>query len=259
MTTQQPDPQSDRRDAPVDEPPTVASDSSPHHVDTRDRSLSLEDQRPPLPPRPNTLSLLNDEATPRTTLQAEPTTAVSRADVDSETPEAGLNASNSLVARGLARGLRARASLSQLASPKGSSDAGDSASIRSSIQNGDVGDVEALFKDFVTTETGGHPEAASLFHFPEFAAEEVDDDGFLNEFEPVGELDEDAGNEGGCYFESRFELRLIRSRFAASALEVEAEALSDLVGSWQTHLDAPRGRWTDIYLYWCYSDYHIVL
>lgn len=242
MTTQQPDPQSDRRDAPVDEPSTLASDSSPPHVHTRDRSLSLEEHRPPLPPRPNTLSLLNDEATPRATLQAEPTTAVSRADVDYETPEAGLNASTSLVARSLSRGLRAKASLSQLASPKGSSEAGDSASIRSSIQNGDVGDFEALFKDFVTTAEDGRPEAASLFHFPEFAAEEVDDDGFLNEFEPVGELDEDAGNEGGCRFQSRepFDLKLIHSRFAASALEVEAETLPDLIGRWQANLDSPR-------------------
>lgn len=198
MTTQQAEPHSDRRDAPVDEPRTTASNSSPTHTDIRNRSFSLEDQRPPLPPRPITLSLLNDEATPRATLQAEPTTAVSRADIDSETPEAGISGSNSLAARGLFRGLRARASLSQLASPKGSSDAGDSVSVRSSIQNGDVGDVDALFKDFVNTAPGGHPDAASLFHFPEFAAEEVDDDGFLNEFEPVGELDEDGGNDGGC-------------------------------------------------------------
>jgi vacuolar fusion protein MON1 len=202
MTTQ-PDPPSDRRHAPVNEPLTTASDSSPSHVGTRGRSFSSEEQRPLLPPRPNTLSLLNDEATPRATLQAEPTTAVSRADVDSETPEAGINASTSLVARGLSRGLRAKASLSQLASPKGSSDAGDSASIRSSIQNGDVGDVDALFKDFVNTVPGDHAEAASLFHFPEFAAEEVDDDGFLNEFEPVGELDEDAGNEGWFISQSK--------------------------------------------------------
>lgn len=202
MTTQQPDLPSDRRHAPANEPRTTTSDSGPSHVGTGDRSFSLEEQRPPLPPRPNTLSLLNDEATSRATLQAVPTTAVSRADVDSESPEAGTNASTSIVARSLSRGLRAKASLSQLASPKGSSDAGDSASIRSSIQNGDIGDVDVLFKDFVTTEPGGRPEAASLLHFPEFAAEEVDDDGFLNEFAPVGELDEDAGNEGWLIFQS---------------------------------------------------------
>lgn len=37
-----------------------------------------------------------------------------------------------------------------------------------------------------------------------------------------------------------FDLRLIRSRFAASALEVEAKTLPDLVGRWKTHLDSPR-------------------
>lgn len=243
MTTQQPDPHSDRRDAPVDEPQTTASDSSPSHADTRNRSFSLEEQRPPLPPRPNTLSLLNDEATPRATLQAEPTTAVSRADIDSETSEAGISGPNSLVARGLFRGLRAKASLSQLASPKGSSDAGDSVSIRSSIQNGDIGDADALFKDFANTTPSGHPDAASLFRFPEFAAEEVDDDGFLNEFELVGELDEDGGNDGGCLPRQKthtFEPRLIQSRVAAPALEVEAETLPDLVGCWEAHLDSPR-------------------
>lgn len=201
MSTQEPDPPSDRRDAPVDEPSAAPSDSSPSHVDNRDRTPSPEGQRPPLPPRPITLNLLNDEATSRATLQAEATTAVTRADVDTESPEAGSSAYSTLAVRGLSRGLRAKASLSQLASPKGS-DAGDSASIRSSVQNGDVGDVEALFKDFVTTTPGNHPDAASLFHFPEFAAEDADDDEFLSEFAPVGELDEEAGNEGGYFIKA---------------------------------------------------------
>lgn len=196
MNSKPSDPQSDSRDAPVDESWTAPSDSSQIPADSTDRRPSSECPRPPLPPRPNTLNLLNDEPTSRATLQAEATTAVSRADVDTEALEAAGSAYSTLVARGRSSGLKSKASLSQLASSRGS-DAGDSASIRSSIQNGDVGDVEALFKDFVTTAPGGHTDAASLMHFPEFAAENVDDDEFLNEFEPVGELDEDAGNEGG--------------------------------------------------------------
>lgn len=202
MSTQQADPRSDSRDGPVDEHPVAPSDSSPPHTDRRDRTPSPEGQRPPLPPRPNTLSLLNDEATSRATLQAEATTAVSRAEIGTQAPDAGSSAYSTLAVRGLSRGLRARASLSQLASPKGS-EAGDSASIRSSIQNGDVGDVETLFKDFLTATPGGHPDAASLLHFPEFPTDGVDDDAFLSEFELVGELDEEAGNEGGFLTSAR--------------------------------------------------------
>ncbi|KAJ5136530.1 hypothetical protein N7448_005084 [Penicillium atrosanguineum] len=138
------------------------------------------------PPRPNTLNLLNDETASRASLQAEATTAVSRAEIGTQTPDAE-NTYSTLAVRGLPRGVKARASLSQLASPKGS-EAGDSASIRSSIQNGDVGDVEGLFKDFVTGATGEHSDAASLLHFPEFPADDVDDDGFLSEFEPICSL-----------------------------------------------------------------------
>ncbi|KAJ6127063.1 hypothetical protein N7523_002675 [Penicillium sp. IBT 18751x] len=192
MTTQQPD-QRDSRDEPVDSSSVAPSESSPPQTESRDRSPNSEGVRPPLPPRPNTLNLLNDETASRASLQAEATTAISRAEIGTQTPDTG-SAYSTLAVRGLSRGLRARASLSQLASPKGS-EAGDSASIRSSIQNGDVGDVEALFKDFVTAVPGEHSDAASLLHFPEFPADDVDDDDFLSEFEPVGELNEEAGNE----------------------------------------------------------------
>lgn len=196
MTTLQPD-QSDSRDELVDSPSVAPSEFSPPHTESRDRSPSSEGVRPPLPPRPNTLNLLNDEPASRASLQAEATTAVSREEIGTQTSDIG-SAHSTLAVRGLPRGLKARASLSQLASPKGS-EAGDSASIRSSIQNGDVGDVEALFKDFVTAVPGGHSDAASLLHFPEFPADDVDDDGFLSEFEPVGELNEEAGNEGRIF------------------------------------------------------------
>ncbi|KAJ5380722.1 Vacuolar fusion protein mon1 [Penicillium cataractarum] len=195
MTTPPPESQSVNRDELSDENSTPSSAPSPSQAESRNRSPSPEGPRPPLPPRPNTLSLLNDETASRNAnLQAEATTAVSRAEIGTLTPEAGGSAYSTLAVRGLSRGLKARASLSHLASPKGS-EAGDSASIRSSIQNSDAGDVEALFKDFVATAPGVHPDAATLLHFPEFPADDVDDDDFMAEFEPVGELNEDAGNE----------------------------------------------------------------
>ncbi|KAJ5772638.1 hypothetical protein N7520_003167 [Penicillium odoratum] len=192
MSAPQPDPQSDR-DA-VENPPAPATPSPPHapHA-VRDHSPSSEGERPPLPPRPNTLNLLNHESASRATLQAGATTAVSRAEIDSRTPEGTGSAYSSLAIRGLSQGLKAKASLSHLASPRGSE--GDTASIRSYVHNGDVGDVEALFKDFITSAPGGNSRTGSLLHFPEFPAEDADDDGVLTEFEPVGEIDEDAKNE----------------------------------------------------------------
>ncbi|KAJ5387845.1 hypothetical protein N7509_010386 [Penicillium cosmopolitanum] len=184
----------DDHDEPDPDASTVLPDSTQSYPNDMNRTPSPEGHRPPLPPRPNTLSLLNDEASPRVpTLQAEPTTAVSRADAGPQTPDAGTPYS-SLAVRGLSRGLKARASLSQLTSPK-SSDAGDSASIRSSIQNGDLGDVDAMFLDFVATVPAGAADTTSLLHFPEFPADDVNDEEFLGEFDPVGELDEHAGNE----------------------------------------------------------------
>ncbi|KAJ5669701.1 hypothetical protein N7462_010771 [Penicillium macrosclerotiorum] len=191
MSTPPPTTKSDTRDEPPIENSTPPSDHDVFYADMRSRNPSPEGPRPPLPPRPNTLSLLNDEAS---NLQSEATTAISRAEIGTHLPDGGGSAYSTLAVRGFSRGLKARASLSHLASPKGS-EAGDSASIRSSVQNSEAGDVEALFKDFVATTATDNLDTASLLHYPEFPADDVDDDGFLNEFEPVGELDEDASNE----------------------------------------------------------------
>ena len=172
--------------------------SSPSIPDHDDRSDSSEGERPPLPPRPNTLSLLSDETGSRTVLQAEATTAISRTDIETHLPEATGSAYSTLAVRGLAQGPKARASLSQLASPRGS-EAGDSASIRSSIPNGDPGDVEALFMDFASTAPGSQRQGATgLLDFPEFAADDIDNDGIISEFEAVGGLNEEGDNEGLC-------------------------------------------------------------
>jgi hypothetical protein len=186
---------SEGQQKPVDisEQPPLTKPSNP---DNDVQSESSEGERPPLPPRPNTLSLLNDETSSRATLQAEATTAISRTEVGIQTPETSGSAYSTLAARGLSRGPKARASLSQLASPRGS-EAGDSASIRSSIPNADAGDVEALFLDFAATGPGGQEENTSgLLDFPEFAADDINDDGILSEFETIGELNEEGDNEG---------------------------------------------------------------
>ena len=161
---------------------------------SRDPSVSSEEQRPPLPPRPNTLNLLDERQTAQSNLQAKATTAVSLTDIESQQiPDtARENAPN----RGLPDTLRARTSLSQIGSSK-TSEAGDSMSIRSSIPNTDIGEVENVFNDFIATEPGTvHQDSTGLLLFPEFRAEEDD---FVSEFESVGEVDEHGENEG-LYF-----------------------------------------------------------
>ncbi|KAJ5237343.1 hypothetical protein N7489_007434 [Penicillium chrysogenum] len=192
MNTQQ-DPETDgQQPVETSKQPYLSSPSIPDHDG---RSDSSEGERPPLPPRPNTLSLLSDETGSRTALQAEATTAISRTDIETQSPEAADSAYSTLAVRGLGQGPKARASLSQLASPRGS-EAGDSASIRSSIPNGDPGEVEALFMDFASTAPGSQRQGATgLLDFPEFAADDIDDDGILSEFEAVGELNEEGDNE----------------------------------------------------------------
>ncbi|CAG7943904.1 unnamed protein product [Penicillium olsonii] len=176
----------------VSEQPDLHKPSAP---EDDGRSESSEGERPPLPPRPNTLSLLNDETASRATLQAEATTAISRAEIGTHSPGKGGSPYSTLTAHGLSLGPKAKASLSQLASPR-DSEAGDSASIRSSIPNADAGDVEGLFLDFAATGASGQEgQGTGLLEFPEFAADDIDDDGILSEFESVGELNEDGDNE----------------------------------------------------------------
>lgn len=261
MSTQQPDPQNDSRDQLVKGTLAAPSTSSPH-VGHADRSSSPEGPRPPLPPRPNTLSLLNDETASRATLQAEATTAVSRAQIDTQPSEGTSSAYSTLAARGLSREPKAKASLSQLASSR-ASETGDSVSIPSSIHNGDAGDVEAIFQDFVPTAPGSPTDAASLLHFPEFPADDVDDEEFLNEFEPVGEVDEDAGNEGSrpCT-ESilmSMSMQLTDSRFDSPALEGEAKTLFNHLCCWQAHMDSSWGWRSNINLRWRNPNHYIIL
>ncbi|KAI9926732.1 hypothetical protein ASPWEDRAFT_177258 [Aspergillus wentii DTO 134E9] len=163
----------------------------------RDRSVSPEGPPPPLPPRPNTLGLLDESPssrtirqTPQANLQAKATTAVSLTDIGFQQFQDGAK-ENYPVRSG---GLKAKASLSQLASSK-ASETGDSASIRSSVPNAEPGETENIFGDFIATDPGVIQEdSTGLLQFPEFHADNVDDD-FTGEFESVGEVDEDGKNE----------------------------------------------------------------
>ncbi|KAL5000372.1 trafficking protein Mon1-domain-containing protein [Aspergillus recurvatus] len=170
-----------------------------HH--SSNRSQSPEGRPPPLPPRPETLSLLEDggaaPGTPRLNaptahpgLQSRATTAVSLA----ETSQNG-RGKDALPVRTLPGTVRAKASLSHLATPKGGSDAGDSASIISYAPYSESGDVENIFGSLASSEVGMiQKESTGLMQFPEFQADDVEDD-FASELEPVGEISERGENE----------------------------------------------------------------
>lgn len=128
-------------------------------------------------------------------LQARATTAVSLTDIGSKShEEVPKQDSVAGAIRSLPGTLKAKASLSQLASSRGS-EAGDSASVRSSIPNTEAGEAENLFGDLASESGSNAQDATGLLQFPEFKSNEFRDD-FTSEFEPVGEVDESRGNEG---------------------------------------------------------------
>ncbi|GFN16967.1 guanine nucleotide exchange factor MON1 [Aspergillus tubingensis] len=190
--TQAPTPRDDDN-TPLSEQATTGSTSSTGG----DHSTVLDERPPPLPPRPGTLNLLDEGGAslrvPRQpaqpALQSRATTAVSLPDVASQD-----TGKDTLAVRNLQGALKAKASLSHLASPRGS-EAGDTASIRSTIPQGDLGDVDNVFGDFLATEPGliRQPNTG-LLQFPEFQADDVEDD-FASEFEPVGDVGEEGENE----------------------------------------------------------------
>ncbi|KAF7593507.1 Vacuolar fusion protein mon1 [Aspergillus hancockii] len=169
--------------------PTIAASNG------REPSTSPEGPPPPLPPRPNTLTLYEGPSSSRTMrqptqtlLQSRATTAVSLTDIASHD---GMR--ENYPVRNLPGTLKAKASLSHLASPRGS-DTADSASIRSSVPHTELGEVENVFSDFATTESGTVPQdGTSLLQFPEFQADDVNDD-FTTEFENI-EVGQERKNE----------------------------------------------------------------
>lgn len=184
----------------MDDPGSLPEQPAQHH--SSDRSSSPEGHPPPLPPRPTTLSLLEDggaaPGTPRLNtptvqphLQARATTAVSLADISQKD-----GGKETLPVRSLPGTVRAKASLSHLATPKGGSDTGDSASVRSYVPYSESGDVENIFGDLASSETGmAQQDSTGLMQFPEFQADDLEDD-FSSELEPVGDISEGGENEG---------------------------------------------------------------
>lgn len=163
-------------------------------------TTNSEEVRPPLPPRPETIDLLNDGNTFRTSttrpnLQSHATTALSLTEITGQTVEPNDNFVSSIGRNLLGRGLRAKASLSQLNSARGS-ETGDTASVVSLAPNAEEGQEENLFGEFAAENDaqayGADVEVLGLDEYPQDGSEYD----FLEEFEHIGELSEDGQNEG---------------------------------------------------------------
>jgi hypothetical protein len=124
-------------------------------------------------------------------LQAKATTAVSTPDINL----LQLNDGGKENYRSPLGALRAKASLTHLTASR-SSDAGDTASIRSTAANTELGEAENVFSDFLAAESRDvQQDSSGLLQFPEFPSDDVEDD-FMSEFEPIGDLDDQSKNEG---------------------------------------------------------------
>lgn len=173
-------------------------DSENPPLETRSRSSSsTETTRPPLPPRPKTDQ--RDEERPSTArptvqLQSQATTALSLQDINGQKQGFNETLASSFGQTFLGRGLRAKASLSQLPGAR-TGEASDTASIRSFLPSVD-GQEESVFGEFLGGDvTAEHHGTVDVLRLPEFPQDDCDDN-FVNEFEPIGELAEDGHNEG---------------------------------------------------------------
>jgi len=164
-------------------------------------STGSEEERPPLPPRPETIDLLNEDngswpPNARPHLQSQATTALSLKDIPRQTHSDTVESFIPGFGRSLlGRGLKARNSLSQLNSARGS-EAGDTASIRSFVANSEEGPEESVFGDF-TAEPVHHLNArgTDVLGLSEFPQDDGGDS-FVGEFDDIGDLDEGGDNEG---------------------------------------------------------------
>ncbi|KAL9113944.1 MAG: hypothetical protein Q9227_002078 [Pyrenula ochraceoflavens] len=176
---------------------------------SRSRSISPEGTRPPLPPRPSNLTIFRNASnsaqiqSSRRGLLSRATTALSLTDVNTQSFQDG---SRELHTTGVSRptpahSIRSRRSIAQIKSGK-NSDAGDSSSVISYIQNNDTTqEVESLFGERLGPGDDllgkNALDSKDIYTVPEAEARHFEDANidFSEEFQSVGEVTPDQGNE----------------------------------------------------------------
>lgn len=183
---------------------------------SRSRSISPEGLRPPLPPRPSNLNLLNEGPTSsgslqgakystRPSLQGKATTALSY----SEFPDGLRESYASTASRAVSGQSTTGKGIVSQPTSQNPSETGDSTSIKSYIPNADAGgEVESLFGDVLGTaqdnlawdDQGKEGAELDVSAFGgDNGGEEVEEEAkldFSREFDEIGELDADGKNEG---------------------------------------------------------------
>ena len=153
-----------------------------------------------------------------------------------------------------------------LGSSKNTSDADDSASIRSVIPPSEVGlDVESILGEGM----GDHekPLLVSMGHHAEdaesmFAPDPDFEQSFATEFDDIEEMAQDGSNEG----QRRASLNIDVCASADSIGSIHHESVArqtktllDIVECREAHIQSPRRRPADHKLYWSRPDHHLLL
>ena len=231
-------------------------------VSSPDNNEGKRNYRPPLPPRPANLALLQESnadhdspaqrhSTPsRPQLQSVATTVVSRTDIHTQSYQDGSRETFAASADSTPP-IKTSQLFGSIKRIKGldSSEGGDSASIRSFAPTSEIGgDNESMLGDVF----GGSQEvpAWKLFSGPgdtlEPSEENLHKDNevtvdFYREFDALKAVDDDGSNEGK-YIQSQYDYIALTwsSRAAVEPMEVKKEAFPHFVLGWEANLQPPR-------------------
>ena len=223
------------------------------------QSENEPEDRPPLPPRPTNVNLLqegsyspasslqrlNKNSRPR--LQSTATTALSRTDIHTQSYQDGSRETFAASAQTTPPS-KAAAAFGSIRRIKGVSDSegGDSASVKSyapTLETG--GDVESLLGEVLGASQESpawklhHTQSETLDQFDSVSYEdnELDVD-FYREFDEIDPVAADGENEGKLGLASYLQYRWLNvtCRTATEPVEVEKETLPHTFVSWKAHI-----------------------
>ena len=226
-------------------------------------SKTEQEYRPPLPPRPTNVNLLQEGSyspgtslqrlrkTSRPHLQSTATTALSRTDIHTQSYQDGSRETFAASAQTTppSKAIAAFGSINRIKGVN-KSEGGDSASVRSyapTLETG--GDVESLLGEVLgasqespawrlhTTQN----EVSDPFDSIAYEDDEVDVD-FYREFDEICAVSADGENEGNC---GRFSIMSYgqlntNCRTATEPMEVQKKTLSNTFFRWKAHLQSTR-------------------
>ena len=232
-----------------------------------------EEQRPPLPPRPSFLQTSNRPATPterRPALQSKATTAVSSVDIQTLSfPDGTRGTFSTPASRAVSESIPGTSGGHSTPSRKPSrtgSEAGadDSASLMSYAPTLRAnGDLASLLDEGLNSQSPAWRLLSSQVDTVDpFEAVEYEDHSLLNfekEFEEIGEVDSQGGNEGQSVAQLPGSSAYKTFRGDSCPMEVKVQALPNSILCWQTDIQQTRRPKSHKRLHWDYTDDHLIL